>query len=512
MAPSPKAGFDHLDGEDTVEFAARFGLKLDPWQQDLCRLWMRRGQGGKWCAGTWGISVPRQNGKNGTLEAVELFGMVVLGLRFMHSAHEVKTARKHFRRMKEFFGEKRDDPHARYPELNALVKDVRSTNGQEAIYLWDAETREDRGWIEVTARTGGAGRGFTNDMLVIDEAQHLEDDQLEALRPAISAAPSGDPVAIYMGTPPKPSALSEEGKGAAFVRVRNGAVTGKSKRAAWMEFGVEADLDSLTDLEIVELAADRSLWARVNPALGRRLFEQTLEDELGELGARSFARERLNVWPVVKRDGRGCLDVIRWRGLSIGGADQGWPLAAVGLDMDPSSGRLWVAPCAFSEAGVHVELLPDDLLVDGSDAAVSWLFQRVRRRLPVVIPADSPATVLAASLAAKKVKVHLLNGPEQVQASAAFEKAMRDKTLSHIDDPVLETCVRESEKDSYGRAGQWRLKRTGEFAAAPLYAAAGAYFGATKWSKRPASSDAVPTRATRSSAVRASSTRGAVRV
>ena len=34
----------------------------------------------------------RQNGKNGALEAVELYGMVVLGLKFLHTAHEVSHA------------------------------------------------------------------------------------------------------------------------------------------------------------------------------------------------------------------------------------------------------------------------------------------------------------------------------------------------------------------------------------------------------------------------------------
>lgn len=479
------ASEDVLDGSDAARFASRFGLVLDPWQVALCELWMRRDvASGKWAAGTWGISVPRQNGKNGALEAVELYAMVVLRLRILHTAHEVKTARKHFARLKYFFGSKADDPTARFPQLNRLVREMRSVNGQEAIFLRNPDTGEDLGSVEVSARSAGAARGFTNDILVVDEAQHLKDDELEALRPAISAAPSGDPVAIYMGTPPKPEALAEDGVGSAFLRVRSRAVTGESKRAAWMEFSLGVDLDVLSDDEIRALAVDKANWYRVNPALGRRVFEQTIEDELGELGHRSVARERLNIWPVARKEGAGYLDLDVWRALAVVDVPSQWPLAALGLDMDPGTGRLWVSPAAFSPAGVHVELLPDDLLSEGTQRAVQWVWDRARRRRPVVMPAESPATVMVPDLLARGVKVYQLNGPEVAQASSGFEKAMKEATVSHYADPVLEACVKESERERYRGSGQFKFKRAGEFHAAPLYAAVCAHFGAVRWGRR----------------------------
>ena len=47
----------------------------------------------------------------------------------------MKSAQAHYRRFKEFFGKKADDEAARYPELNAMVEQVRNVNGQEAIIL-----------------------------------------------------------------------------------------------------------------------------------------------------------------------------------------------------------------------------------------------------------------------------------------------------------------------------------------------------------------------------------------
>lgn len=494
IAPIPADGFDSLDGDDAVDFAARFGLILDPWQAQLARLWMRRDvKTGKWCAGTWGISVPRQNGKNGTLEAVELYGMVVLGLRFMHSAHEVKTAQKHFRRMKHFFGEKAADPKARFPELNRLVKSVRNVNGQEAIYLHNPDVLDgdgqpvELGWIEVVARTGGSGRGFTNDVLVIDEAQHLKDDELEASRPAISAAPSEDPVAIYMGTPPKPEALSDEGKGAAFMRIRNGAVSGEAGRASWMEFGHDVDLEAMTEDEIRRFASDMSNSARVNPALGRRLFEQTMLDELQEMGARSYCRERLNIWPQPRKEGDGAVPFDSWASdsatLSPDDIDPDWRLAAIALDMD-LTGRVWVAAASHSDdQGVHVELDEDDVLAAGVDAAVERIWRVCRKRLPVVLPGDSGAALLEAPLRAKGVKVYRLNVHEQAQAAQGLVQSLKDGTLTHLDDPVLAQAVRESAKTVMD-GGRWRLARTGELSAAPLLAAACARHGAIRWTRR----------------------------
>ena len=499
IAPVPDDGFDHLDGDDAIAFAARFGLVLDPWQCELVRLWMRRDtRTGKWCAGTWGISVPRQNGKNGALEAVELYGMVVLGLNFMHTAHEVKTAQKHFRRMKYFFGEKKSDPNARFPELNRLVRTVRSVNGQEAIYLHNPDVLDERGnpvdlgWIEIAARTAGSGRGFTNDVLVVDEAQHLTDEQLEASRPAISAAPSGDPVAIYMGTPPKPEALADEGKGAAFVRVRNGARSGEAKRAAWMEFGIEADLDGMSDVDLRALATDMAKTARVNPALGIRIFEQTLTDELQEMGPRSYCRERLNVWPEPRSAGEAAIPLDLWRAevatLDADEVDPDWRLAAVGLDMD-ARGRLWSSAASHNDhPGVHVELMPDDLLADGVDSAVERLWRACRKRLPVVLPGDSGAAILEAPLRARGMKVYRLSVGELAQVASGLYQALKDGTLTHLDDEVLDQAVRESAQETM-TGSRWRLARTGEHSGAPLQAAACARHGAVRWSRRPSTGE-----------------------
>ncbi|CAM2869895.1 hypothetical protein PRAC110570_04890 [Propionibacterium acidifaciens] len=149
--------------------------------------WLRV-RAGRWVSLDCGLSCPRQNGKNAILEVYELFVTVGLGRRVLHTAHEVKTGRKHFRRLRYFLGERAADPGAEFQELNKLVREIRNVNGQEGIYLTNG------GSIELVARSKSSGRGFTVDTLVCDEAQEPTDDELQAINPSISAAPSGDPL------------------------------------------------------------------------------------------------------------------------------------------------------------------------------------------------------------------------------------------------------------------------------------------------------------------------------
>jgi hypothetical protein len=242
----------------------------DPWQVDVLRGWLGV-RDRRWAASRCGTACPRQNGKNGVAEIRELYGMVALGERILHTAHEVKTARKAFARLLEFF----DDPRS-YPELHDMVREIRRTNGQEAIVLRNG------GQVEFAARTKSSGRGFSVDVLLADEAQELTEDQWAALRPTIAA--SANPQVILLGTPPPPGEAGE-----VFARFRRAALEGVDGRLCWDEWSCSDDL-SVVDLD------SRAEWAARNPALGTRLREDTVADERAEMDDQTFARERLGWW------------------------------------------------------------------------------------------------------------------------------------------------------------------------------------------------------------------------
>lgn len=478
-APSPR-GYSIEHAERALEFAEGYQFIADPWQSEVVRAWLRTDDAG-WLASTWGLSVPRQNGKNGALEIVELYLMVALGLKILHTSHLLGSARKAFKRLMYFFGTKVNDPNARFPELNALVKEIRKTNGQEAIELHNG------GLIELGARTGGAGRGSSFDVLVVDEAQEYEEDEQEALEPTVSASPSGDPIIIYMGTPPRD--LSERGE--PFVRVRNAAVTGADKRSAWVEHSAVGDVDKMDEAELRVFVADRANWAQSNPALGGRIKLRTVEGEHFRQSARSFARERLNMWPTPSEAGQ--VAFTKWDDRKIDDPDPEWPIAAFGVDMNPERTKVSIGVSTFADGGeIHLELAADAPFDEaGTSALVEWLWERCKRRIPVVIDAFSPARdLLEAHLKKKQMKVFILQASEYTQACAMLHEAVeKHPAVTHFGQAHLTESAKHTTKDPIkNRPGSFKWNRTSlDVDLAPIVAVTCAHFGAVKFARRPRS-------------------------
>lgn len=481
IAPNPAAGYYADHAEDAVEYAAFYKLRADPWQATTCEAWLRQDiSTGRWLASTWVVTVSRQNGKNGALEIVELYGMAELGLKFLHTAHEVKTARKAFRRLKYFFGEKANDPNANFPELNAMVKEIRNTNGQEAIELRNG------GSVEFIARSKGSGRGFTVDILVCDEAQDLTDDELEALQPTISAAPSGQAITIMMGTPPKE--ISAQGE--PFVRARDKAISGEDTRVAWVEFSAEGEVDDMTQTELERFVRDPRNWADANPAWGIRIGRDTIEAELTRFNPRSFARERLNMWPKSGAAARVAIDLDKWGKLKIPGAGEDWKVLAYGLDMNPARTKVTISVVAdpgYEGAPLHLELAVDDPFDEaGTSAVVEWLWVRAKRITPIVIDALSPARTFEAHLKKKKMKVYVLNTPEYVGACQSIHDAvLKDKSVTHSDQDRLNDSLKGIFKEPVGEAGAFKFSRVStETDLGPIMATLCAHYGAIKFARR----------------------------
>ena len=93
------SGIDITDGPDAARLIGAYGFTLDPWQRTVIDAWCARDGSDAPLYQTCGISCPRQNGKNGVLEAFEAYKMLVCGERILHTAHQVKTANKSFQRL-----------------------------------------------------------------------------------------------------------------------------------------------------------------------------------------------------------------------------------------------------------------------------------------------------------------------------------------------------------------------------------------------------------------------------
>ena len=262
------------DGDDAALLMSEYASPLDDWQLCVVRCWLGKDKNGNYNVTSAGLSVPRQNGKNVCLEAREMYGLIVNGERILHTAHQVRTSKKSFRRLAAMFTDKR------HPEITDIVKTIRYTNGEEMIEL------DNGGVIEYSARSRQAARGFDGISLVVfDEAQELTDDQLEAIMATLSASATGTRQIIYTGTPPYPGC-----PGDVFRRRRAACLTEPSKRDAWHEWSVDGK--RINDID----TQDKTLWFMTNPALGIRLTEEFTETELSSMSPDGFARERLGWW------------------------------------------------------------------------------------------------------------------------------------------------------------------------------------------------------------------------
>lgn len=408
----------------------------------------------------------RQNGKNAILEMRELFGAVMLGEAILHTAHEVKTAKKHFRRLQHFFGTQRSDPRARYPELNALVTEVRKVNGEEAILLTTG------GSIEMAARSKNSGRGFTVDVVVFDEAQQLDDDALEAMLPTKSAAPLGDPQVIYAGTPPGPNA-----QGAVFTRQRTSALARNAKARVWHEWSLTGRLgtaDGEVNLD------DKANWFATNPALGGRLLVAVAQDDRGDLSDGGFARERLGMWAEDDPDRARAIAADIWDS-RISTAPPSQDERPTALAVDRWYDGTTAVAAAWKQGGsVHVELIALDVSKDEAPS-VEWITERATRRIPVLIAADSPAAAMAAALIAKQVKVVLLSGPDFARACQAFVNDAIEGDLTHSGQAQLDAALSGATQLAVGKAGAWVWdRRKPENDISPLVAATLARLGAVQ--------------------------------
>jgi hypothetical protein len=437
-------------GLEAAEFAAAFGLVADGWQRLVLDDWLAR-KGARWLCLTAGLSVPRQNGKNAIIEIRELFGMVLLGEKFLHTAHEVKTARKAFKRLKFFFGEQVNDPGCKFPELNALVTELRSTNGQEAIFLSNG------GSVEFVARSKGSGRGFTVDVLVCDEAQHLGEDELEALLPTTSAAPLGNPQWIFAGTPPGPRVAGE-----VFRRIRREALA-KVKRECWHEWSVSGPNADMADAKELHAA---------NPALGIRLQMAVVNGERRNLSPEGYLRERGGWWD----EGHTVDAVISTKAWVSCSAEAltitGKPTIA--LDVSPMltfAGIVAAGDVGDGRTGVEVTSDGSTLIDfrEGTEWAVELL---TGHSAEVWIAAGSAAETLRKRLEDGGCTVHTMGRPEYAKACVNFAASVATKRIAHRGQTELDNAVTVGAKRVAGDEGLWTWGRVRSSADITLLVAA----------------------------------------
>lgn len=430
---------------DVRDLCAAYGLVLDPWQENVLRSALGEQSSGRWAATRVGLSVPRQSGKTALFEARELAGLLLFGEELIiHSAHLVPTALEGFHRIKHYF--------ENYDDLGKRVRRIREANGDQSVEMMSGQR------LLFKARARGSGRGFSPDLLMLDEAQILGEREWSAMLPSMSARPN--PQAWLAGTPPGPG-----DDGETFTRIRESALEGADRRLCWLEWSVTGKVD----------VADRKLWGQTNPGLGRRISVDAVADELHSMDAGTFARERLGRW--ASEELSTVITAAEWRDTGTTSPPTEGRVSYA-LDMAPDRHRMSIGVCIQGEVP-HVEAI--DPLESGIGSVVDWLVERSEKAAAIVVDGQSPAMSFVPELQSRGVKVMITGAGDMATACGMFYDGVTRATLTHFAQPRLTDAVAGAKKRDIGQAGGWGWDRKSpDTDLTPLVAVTLALYGAMK--------------------------------
>jgi len=295
----------YSSGAEFTELAASAGLVLDDWQAWTLHVGLGERPDGRWASFQNTVVVSRQNGKDGIFEALGLGWLFLTGERLIgHSAHEYKTAMEAFRRIVGLI-ENTDD-------LRRQVKKIINTNGEEGIELLNGNR------MRFLARSKGAGRGFSFDKMIWNEAYALVAAQVDAVLPTMSARPNPQ---LWLGSSPPLDAATGE----ALFRARAMAAMG-APGIMFVDWGMERPLDNIGPCEsptcthridqVGCILDDREMWARTNPAYPHRINDEAIERERATMDPIGFARERGGAWPPDLSAGYTVITKEQWNALA----------------------------------------------------------------------------------------------------------------------------------------------------------------------------------------------------
>lgn len=457
------------EGGFASKMADVFGLPPLPWQRAILDDWLAIDENGRLLNKLCLLDVPRQNGKTGISDPRETWGLIHRGEWILHTAQEYQTAQKAFDRLRSKFGSCKNDPYAKYPELNAMVRRYTTSANQMVLDL------KNGGHIEFRTRGANSdmGRGGTFDLVVIDEAQSYTDAQDAALSPLNSAAPHGSPQTILMGTVPEPTSAY---KGEKFAAIRKSLHDDPYQGACIHEWSA----DEIGDVSDVER------WYRFNPSLGYHLLESALEKDSRIMTSDTFAREHLGWWPETSNAAIHPISASDWdRCREDNPSKDGTVVYAVKFSPDGSTGCL--AACHNSDVP-FVYVVDSRSLNGGLAWFVDTLAQHHKKAAQIVIDGASNAQALNDRLLEAGVPSKTIVRPrtsDVIAAGSLFVSAVKEHKVCHYGQPALDASATETVKRRIGTGGGWGFQSTDDADATLVEACVLAYWGACTTKRKP---------------------------
>lgn len=423
-------------GAEAVSLYNKTGRTAQEWQELLLYdILAVEEDSGLYVHSKFGYSVPRRNGKNEVVSMREMWGLL-RGEKILHTAHRVTTSHSAFERLLSLLAKAGYQEKEDYKPLKQL--------GLETIEMLNGD-----GKISFRTRTskGGLGEGF--DLLIIDEAQEYQDDQETALKYVVSD--SQNPQTLFCGTPP-----TVVSTGTVFTKLREKTLQGETRNTGWAEWSVEHQSDP----------NDVDLWYETNPSMGTILTERKVADEIGD-DAVDFNIQRLGLW--IRYNQKSAISENEWNALKVDRLPKLKGKLFVGIKYGHTGENVALA--------VAVKTADENIFVECIDcrpirAGNQWIidFLRVADIQEVVIDGANGQALLQEEIKDFKLKIKpvLPTVKQVIEANAAFEQGLFQRSIQHAGQPSLCNVVSNCEKRAIGSNGGFGYRSIKENAESAL--------------------------------------------
>ena len=189
------------------------------------------------------------------------------------------------------------------------------------------------------------------------------------------------PQIIYIGTPPDPTC-----SGTVFRRMHDKAHSANPGKAWWMEWAAESvPPEGTTKQQLMALAY------MTNPALGVRITEEAVENEIDSMSRDGFARERLGWWDMNANAVEHVIDAEAWALCETDEPPEP-RVTCAGVKFGPD--RATLAYCLRpAEGAAYVEWVDTRPLSEGVGWVAAWLDARRDKVTTVAIDGGSTAAL-----------------------------------------------------------------------------------------------------------------------
>lgn len=380
-------------GKEAVSLYEATGRRFDRWQKILTDQIMATTGKGLWRHSKFGYSVPRRNGKTEVVFARVLWGLKK-GQRILYTAHRATTAHSAWERICDLLSA----AGVLYASYKAYGLESISSDNFPGIINFRTRSAK-----------GGLGEGY--DLLIIDEAQEYTDDQQSALKYVVTD--SKNPQTIFLGTPP-----TVVSAGTVFMNMRNDALAGKTENTGWAEWSI--DRMSAQD--------DRDAWYETNPALGTRLTERAIADEMGSDDI-DFNIQRLGLWLTYNQ--KSAISENDWTALQTAALPELTGQLHVGIKFAHDGKTVAMAIAVKTSAGgIFVEAIDDRPMSGGLQWILSFLAAADVRE--VVVDGANGQQALADAMKKNRLRAPVMPTVKDVIAAGVlFEMGITEHTISH---------------------------------------------------------------------------------